>query len=259
MSATEPIMKIANVFSGFIGLLFLAIGCRTDQGVETNSGVKTFIPVLQVKKFDSMAGKLAITIDDGPGAGTEAVVDWIQNWNLTHTDNPIKVTMFLTAKAVGTNSAKWTYYNDHIAKDPNFLLANHTYEHNMTRFGWQIKTAHEALHGLIPQNAVRFFRAPGGAPVTVARQAEAKASLPRDIDYVGGIFWDIGGAVSGSRDNPTGSADWSCWNPRTPPVMSLDTCLTGYQRETTRKNGGVVLFHDVTTKSGMLIPRYLEI
>ena len=93
-----------------------------------------------------------------------------------------------------------------------------------------------------------FFRAPYGA--WKSAHAEILNSDARLRNYVGPIYWDIGGDISVSSDHYVMSAaDWDCWHLK----WSAQTCAKGYLREIRRKDGGVVLMHCIHVNSAALV------
>ena len=93
-----------------------------------------------------------------------------------------------------------------------------------------------------------YFRAPYGA--WKSAHAAILNADPRLRNYVGPIFWDIGGDITMSRDGYVMSAaDWDCWH----KDWSAQTCAKGYLREIRRKDGGVVLMHCIHVHSAELV------
>src|SRR5580693_9202423 len=93
-----------------------------------------------------------------------------------------------------------------------------------------------------------YFRAPSGA--WKSAHAAILNSDPVLRNYVGPIYWDIGGDITMSRDGYVMSAaDWDCWHLK----WSAQTCAKGYLREVRRKDGGVVLMHCIHLRSAALV------
>jgi peptidoglycan/xylan/chitin deacetylase (PgdA/CDA1 family) len=188
---------------------------------------------------------LALTFDDGPGAGTAEILD-------TLATNQIRATFFVLGR-----SAK--AFPDLMARIQNegHIVASHTYAHE-TLTGGRYRGGPMVVNNLLQTHNVisyyqnpnhgKYFRAPGGAwPGRVAATLNVHPVLGA---YVGPIFWDIGGSLGGG-----GAADWSCWKRR----WSVSKCLQGYLNETAAKQGGVVLFHDITTNSASMVQQYISI
>lgn len=190
------------------------------------------------------AHTIALTFDDGPNAYTGAVLDVLKA-------NNVKATFFIVGKMAKTHPETLA----RIAAEGN-LLANHSASHpELTgRFDddpgtliYQIKEVHEQIAPLMKQTDKFYFRAPYG----YWRSAHA-AILNADPvlrNYVGPIYWDIGGDIAMRDGYVMSSADWACWKHK----WSAQVCAKGYLREIRRHNGGVVLMHCIHTQSGDLV------
>ena len=190
------------------------------------------------------AHTIALTFDDGPNANTGAVLDVLKA-------NNVKATFFIVGKMAKTHPEML----GRIAAEGN-LLANHSASHPelTSRFDndpsaliYQLKEVHEQIAPLMKQTDVLYFRAPYG----YWRSAHA-AILNADPvlrDYVGPIYWDIGGDLSMRDGYVMSSADWACWKHK----WSAQTCAKGYLREIRRSNGGVVLMHCLHGQSADLV------
>ncbi|MBV9692156.1 MAG: hypothetical protein JO261_00510, partial [Alphaproteobacteria bacterium] len=91
-------------------------------------------------------------------------------------------------------------------------------------------------------------RAPYGA--WRSAHAEILNDDPVLRNYIGPIYWDIGGDLSRTEDGYIlSSADWDCWRHH----WSAAACAKGYLREIRRTNGGVVLMHCIHNQSAELV------
>ncbi|MBI5532052.1 MAG: hypothetical protein HY898_05005 [Deltaproteobacteria bacterium] len=82
-----------------------------------------------------------------------------------------------------------------------------------------------------------LFRAPYGAwNATVAQKLNA-AGYER---YVGSVFWDVGGDLTTQY-----AADWACWS----HGISVGECANRYMNEIRDRRRGIVLMHDVHSKT----------
>ena len=190
------------------------------------------------------AHTIALTFDDGPNANTGAVLDVLKA-------NNVKATFFIVGRMAKTHPETLA----RIAAEGN-LLANHSASHpELTgRFDndpsaliYQLKEVHEQIAPLMKQTDVLYFR----APYVYWRSAHA-AILNADPvlrNYVGPIYWDIGGDLSMRDGYVMSSADWACWKHK----WSAQTCAKGYLREIRRVNGGVVLMHCIHGQSADLV------
>jgi len=125
----------------------------------------------------------------------------------------VKATFFIVGRMAKTHPETLA----RIASEGN-LLANHSASHpELTgRFDddpgtliYQLKEVHEQIAPLMKQTDKLYFRAPYG----YWRSAHA-AILNADPvlrNYVGPIYWDIGGDISMRDGYVMSSADWACW------------------------------------------------
>jgi len=190
------------------------------------------------------AHTIALTFDDGPNVYTAHVLDVLKA-------NNVKATFFIVGKMAHTHPELLA----RIAAEGH-LLANHSASHPQltSRFDEepealvdQLRDVHEQIAPLMKQTDVLYFRAPYG----YWRSAHA-AILNADPvlrNYVGPIYWDIGGDISMRDGYVMSSADWDCWRHK----WSAQVCAKGYLREIRRDNGGVVLMHCIHAQSGDLV------
>lgn len=187
---------------------------------------------------------VAMTFDDGPNFNTPAVLDVLKAHN-------VKATFFI----VGRMARAYPEVLRRIAAEGH-LLANHSATHAFLgrRFDShpemlidQIRTVDSYIRPLMPANAKFYFRAPYGA--WRSQHAAILNADPVLKQYVGPVYWDIGGDITMSREGYIlSAADWDCWHKH----WDADTCAKGYLRETRRKDGGVVLMHCIHHQSAAL-------
>lgn len=191
------------------------------------------------------AHTVALTFDDGPNANTIDVLDALKA-------NNVKATFFI----VGRMARAHPEILARIAAEGH-LLANHSASHPMlgSRFDRnpellldQIREVNDEISPLMKRSDKLYFRAPYGS----WRSAHA-AILNADPvlrDYVGPIYWDVGGDITRTADGYImSSADWDCWH----HSWGAATCAKGYLREIRRKDGGVVLMHCIHAQSAALV------
>ena len=191
------------------------------------------------------AHTIALTFDDGPNTNTAAVLDALKEMN-------VKATFFV----VGTQARRNPGLLARIAAEGH-LLANHSATHAQltARYDSQpqlllneIRGVDELIAPWMKPGDKLYFRAPYGS----WKFAHA-AILNNDArlrQYVGPIYWDIGGQITMSRDGYVmAAADWDCWRIGWKP----QTCAKGYLRETRRADGGVVLMHSIHANSQALV------
>jgi len=188
---------------------------------------------------------VALTFDDGPNANTLGVLDVLKAYNA-------KATFFI----VGRMAHKHPEVLRRIAAEGH-LLANHSATHAMLNGSFdahperliaQLKDVNDQIAPLMRPGDRFYFRAPYGA----WRSAHA-AILNADPvlrNYVGPVYWDIGGDIAmNSEGYIMSSADWDCWRHK----WNATSCAKGYLREIRRKNGGVVLMHCIHAQSADLV------
>lgn len=188
---------------------------------------------------------VALTFDDGPNLNTARVLDALKEMN-------VKVTFFV----VGDQARRNPRLLARIASEGH-LLANHSASHARldARHTAQPRLLLNEIRSVDRQIAPHmqpgdrlYFRAPYG----YWKNAHARVlnADPRLRNYVGPIYWDVGGQVSMSRDGYVmAAADWECWRIGWKP----QTCAKGYLREIRRKDGGVVLMHSIHVNSEALV------
>jgi peptidoglycan/xylan/chitin deacetylase (PgdA/CDA1 family) len=191
------------------------------------------------------AHTIALTFDDGPNAHTAEVLDALR-------DLHVKATFFI----VGNMAHKHPDILARIAAEGH-LLANHSathaflgasYDANPGRLLNQIRDVDAQIGPLMRPGDKLFFRAPYGQ-WKYAHAAILNAD-PRLRQYVGPIYWDIGGDIRMSSDGYVmRAADWDCWHHH----WAAKTCAKGYLREIRRKDGGVVLMHCIHLQSADLV------
>lgn len=191
------------------------------------------------------AHTIALTFDDGPNAHTGEVLDALKEMH-------VKATFFI----VGDQAHRHPEILARIAREGH-LLANHSathaflgssYDANPDRLLNQLRDVHDQIAPLMAPTDKFYFRAPYGA--WKSAHAAILNADPVLRDYVGPIYWDIGGDISMNREGYVMSAaDWDCWHLK----WSARTCAKGYSREIRRKDGGVVLMHAIHLRSADLV------
>ena len=191
------------------------------------------------------AHTVALTFDDGPNVNTARVLDALKEMN-------VKATFFV----VGSQARRNPQLLARITAEGH-LLANHSASHA------RLSAAYSARPSLL-LNEIRevdtliaphmrpadklYFRAPYG--YWKSAHAGILNADARLRNYVGPIYWDVGGQMTMSRDGYVmAAADWDCWRIGWKP----QTCAKGYLREIRRKDGGVVLMHSIHVNSEALV------
>jgi len=195
------------------------------------------------------AHTIALTFDDGPNAYTSKVLDVLKQHN-------VKATFFIVGKMAKAHP-------DILARvaAEGHLLANHTDSHPQLVGSFdaspetlinQLRIVHDEIAPLMKPTDKFYFRAPYG----YWRSAHAKIldADPVLRNYVGPIFWDIGGNISMRDGYVMSAADWDCWHHKWTPLV----CAKGYLREIRRDDGGVVLLHCIHRQSAELTDVIVE-
>jgi peptidoglycan/xylan/chitin deacetylase (PgdA/CDA1 family) len=186
--------------------------------------------------------KVVITFDDGPSKNTAALLTVLR-------DQDVTASFFMLGQnIVGHDAALRQMKADH------HIVANHTLSHvNLREVKYlsdtsalirQIVNTHELLKPFFQPAQRMYFRAPYGN--WRSQHADVLNSNSVMATYIGPIFWTIGGELRyDSSGKVYSSADWDCWG----KGVSVETCAEGYLRETERQQGGVILMHDVDSRS----------
>lgn len=180
------------------------------------------------------AGTLSLTFDDGPGPRTAELSRYLKA-------EGIQGTFFIqgSAAAAYPEVLKQLHADGH-------LLANHTYSHPRMTAATdpvsEVRRTDELIKKYVT-DGVFLFRAPYGDWNGKVATVLNNAGLTK---YVGSIFWDIGGVRTERQDKRlTTAADWACWSFND----SVEKCADGYMNETRDLGKGIVLMHDVHSRT----------
>jgi peptidoglycan/xylan/chitin deacetylase (PgdA/CDA1 family) len=232
-----------------LGMLLTLMPLARAAPVAAGGGKDTQLALFQSRTiFHSgliHAHTIALTFDDGPNAHTEEVLDALKKLH-------VKATFFIVGHMAHTHPATLA----RIAAEGH-LLGNHSAEHvfmgssydaDPAKLLHQLRDVDDQIAPLMKQGDKLFYRAPYGA--WKSAHAPILNDDPRLRNYIGPIYWDIGGDISISSDRYVMSAaDWDCWHLK----WSAQTCAKGYLREIRRKDGGVVLMHCINAQSAALV------
>lgn len=185
--------------------------------------------------------ELVLTYDDGPGARTAELAEYLNA-------RGVRATFFINGMRVPGRQAQVD-----AVVGGGHLLANHTQHHwQLTSLSAETIRSEVELTDAIVREAQPegpwLLRAPFGAwSVAVANAVNASTPLQA---YVGSIFWDMGGATTA-----TSAADWDCWGAK---KYSVERCAALYLTEIRQRGRGIVLMHDLHNKtvdmSKILVP-----
>lgn len=179
--------------------------------------------------------EVVLTFDDGPGPRTEELVDFL-------IQQGAPATFFMTGKDASSRPAVVQKIANATVGGAKFSLGNHTWSHpnlntlnNPDLVQQQILDADGPIAKYAKGNL--FFRAPYGAlPFSYVDKLN-KTSL---VKYIGPVYWDIGGQLTDKY-----AADWACWKQN----VAVNDCAKRYLNETKAKQGGILLAHDVHSKT----------
>jgi peptidoglycan-N-acetylglucosamine deacetylase len=241
-------MKLGKLCAAALAALTCVCGAA-----EAGGAAKDKVALFQTKSIFHSGLRdehtVALTFDDGPNANTNDVLDVLKTYN-------VKATFFVVGRMAHSHPEVLA----RIAAEGH-LLANHSATHPMLSSSFdahperllaQLQDVNEQIAPLMKPADKFYFRAPYGS----WRSAHAAIlnSDPVLRNYVGPIYWDIGGDIARTSDGYIlSSADWDCWRHH----WSAATCAKGYLREIRRKNGGVVLMHCIHTQSADLVAAVL--
>jgi len=228
-----------------LGLL-LTLGLPVAAGAkDSDVQLALFQPRTIFHSGITHAHTIALTFDDGPNAHTEEVLDVLKKLH-------VKATFFIVGHMAHLHPATLA----RIAAEGH-LLANHSATHAFMGASYdanpelllnQLRDVDDQIEPLMKPGDKLFYRAPYGA--WKSAHAQILNADPKLRNYIGPIYWDIGGDISMSRDGYVMSAaDWDCWHLH----WSAQTCAKGYLREIRRKDGGVVLIHCIHVQSAALV------
>jgi len=188
---------------------------------------------------------VALTFDDGPSENTRGVLAALDEYG-------VKATFFIVGKMAKEHPDVLK-----AVADGGHLLGNHSatharlgvkYEKSRRLLLDQLRVVDTYIRPLMKEDETLFFRAPYG--YWKASHADVLNRDPRLRNYVGPIFWDVGGETKVDLEGYVRtSADWDCWT----RGWKATTCAKGYLREIYAKDGGVVLMHAINPKSKALV------
>jgi peptidoglycan/xylan/chitin deacetylase (PgdA/CDA1 family) len=193
--------------------------------------------------------KIILTFDDGPNPVTSKFLDLLAEYE-------IKASFFV----IGANVQKRPDLVSRAVAEGH-VIGNHSMTHfalkNLDPLAWKDKVksevldAHEVIVPYMTNDSHFYYRAPEAA--WAQKYADFLNEDPIGRDYIGPVLWDIGGEMQYINGKLVQAADWDCWAKK----VSVDDCLKGYLYEINQKRGGVVLMHDLTSKSFQLLSKLI--
>lgn len=198
--------------------------------------------------------KIVLTFDDGPGRGTEQILNTLKKYN-------VKATFF----ALGQQIQKYPELTRRIVAEGH-TLANHSYDHDkLTKDIYKQDTSlllkellstHELIKRFSKTDTF-YFRAPYAAWLqAVAHDLNRDSEIQK---YIGPVCWDVGRSIEYDNGRIANAGDWECWTKKA--NLTAYQCMTGYYNKIQEIRGGVVLMHDIHLKTAemvdLLIPALL--
>jgi peptidoglycan-N-acetylglucosamine deacetylase len=206
--------------------------CASQPGEEeTVSGSDAF------SQKQLMGGSLpektiALTFDDGPGPRTGELSTFLK-------EQGIRAAFFVQ----GSNARGKEKLLQQL-RDDGHVIGNHSMSHPLLTKLSPEQIFHEIdgtqqIIASFQEAKMMMFRAPFGGWSPRIGDEMNKTPLSK---YIGSIFWDIGGDLTATH-----AADWACWAKKN--NLSVEECGRRYVRETVEKGHGIVLAHDVHSKT----------
>lgn len=236
-------MKLSTVAAVVAGVMAFSAALANDDQLAWFQSSSIFHSGLRD------AHTIALTFDDGPAGRTNDVLDALKAHN-------VRATFFVVGNTAKTHHATLARITAE-----GHLLANHSATHPMLRGSFdaepeklisQIRITHDEIAPFMKPGDKFYFRAPYG----YWRSAHAKILNADPVlkNYIGPIYWDIGGQISMRDGYIMSAADWDCWRHK----WTAQACAKGYLREIRRSDGGVVLIHSIYAKSAELTDTIIE-
>jgi peptidoglycan/xylan/chitin deacetylase (PgdA/CDA1 family) len=173
---------------------------------------------------------ISLTFDDGPGGRTAELAEYLATEGVVGA-------FFINGKNV---PGRQQVIDTIIGR--GHTLANHTQNHaQMTRLSGAtlisaVADTDATIKAVQPRGPF-LLRAPYGAWNGRVADEINRSDMKK---YVGSIFWDVGGALTS-----TAAADWDCWG----RGVTVQRCADLYLQEIRTKKRGIVLMHDVHSKT----------
>lgn len=220
--------------------------CSAPEEQEEESGAAVSTRNETGKDFGLEAKEIVLTLDDGPGPRTVELAQWLA-------EEKVPTTFFMVGKNAKANPEAVKKVAELSASNNSlFLIGNHSNTHTtpLPKQGVngatdEIMIADGVLHDAINKaqeklpSVVPFFRPPYGAFTALGAANIAEVNKRGGAKYSGPVFWDIGGELGKEY-----SADWACWG-----KVTIDRCTDGYVAETKARGRGIILAHDVHSKT----------
>ncbi|MCA2961089.1 MAG: polysaccharide deacetylase family protein [Silvanigrellales bacterium] len=245
MASTSRVLVVSSVVMGcLVGAL---VSCKTrtfgDKGGTGSDATEFQTRNLTGSSLGLKSKEIVLTLDDGPGPRTLEVAKFLAKEN-------VPTTFFMVGRNAKGLEGVVKEISEMTLPDgrPAHIIANHswTHEHDLgsskTDFNTvrdEVGDADDVLKPYIVGTS--FFRPPFGSLAHAKDSRVAGLNGSGDLaKYIGPVFWDIGGDMGNGF-----AADWACWSQK----FSVKQCHDGYVAETKARGQGVILMHDVHSKT----------
>lgn len=203
-----------------------------------------------IERLHRGKNQIVLTFDDGPTPGvTNKVLDILKK-------NEVKGTFFVIGSKAKTSPELMRRI-----KAEGHIVGNHSMTHpklgDLGTFSWkkiikaEVLNTHDVLLPYLQKDQRFYFRAPHASWDGKLSKYLNKTDI--GAKYAGPVLWDIGGEMEREGDQITKAADWACWSKK----WTVDECLEGYLFETDEVKGGVVLMHDLVSKSAEMLEKLI--
>lgn len=239
-----------------LSLLLVCFLILQGQTLKESYGIQKLDVSLQNSNIEVFnldnTKKIVLTFDDGPGRGTEQILNTLKKYN-------IKATFF----ALGQQIKEYPNLARRIVEEGH-TLANHSYSHD--RLSKDIYSKDNSLlmkelistHDMIkkyvdPKINTFYFRAPYSA--WTQGVSESLNMHPEIQKYIGPVCWDVGRNIEYDGDKIVNAGDWECWTKKA--NLNTKQCALGYYRKIQEIQGGVVLMHDIHLKTAEMVEQLI--
>jgi peptidoglycan/xylan/chitin deacetylase (PgdA/CDA1 family) len=218
-----------------------AAGCSASDEEPEGDSVRAseeLVTENQLVGRDLPAKTVSLTFDDGPSDRTTELAEFLERKN-------IKATFFINGMRVPGRQRHLDAIIQH-----GHILANHTQNHRdltdmeRTEILDEVRETDAFIRDVQPDGPW-ILRAPYGAWNGHVANVINGTRMKK---YVGSVFWDIGGQLTS-----TAAADWACWG----QGVSVERCGDLYMSEIRSRGRGVVLMHDIHSKTVDMVKRHL--
>jgi len=213
---------------------------------------------LLAKDFGLTSKQIALTFDDGPGPTTVSLLKVLLA-------NRIPATFFMIGNSIKAYPTVAKEAFEIISDNPDlFSLGNHSSTHNdfYKLDNAQLGNELVVTHKLLQEHNVKeytFFRAPYGNFLSRMADLYNNDNMFSTIasEYVGPVYWDIGGFYDKKFSKGAYWGDWSCWTKawkakvKAAGLDPIKVCNDGHYNEITkvandpkRTSGIILLVHD---------------